>query len=127
MIVNAMLGTILWTSYGEASQSLELHLGNYTVLNTALSGAVAGACQAIAAAPAENVRILLEHGFGGHTWSCAWKEVFKENVGVSTPQSRPTRLQDARQLRGWLQDVGQMAGRGWNGWGWGVAKDTLGK
>ncbi|KAH9484144.1 hypothetical protein JR316_0003624 [Psilocybe cubensis] len=123
MIINAILGTILWTSYGEASKGLEPHLKNHSILNTALSGAIAGACQAVAAAPADNVRLLLEHGFGGHTWSCAWKEVFKN---ASTTQSRPARLQDVRQLRGWLQDVGQMAGRGWNGWGWGVAKDTLG-
>jgi len=126
MIVNASLGLVLWNTYGEANTLLQPYLINYNVWNAAMSGAIAGACQAVAAAPAENVRILLEHGFGGHSWSCAWREVFREkNVGSSVTSK--AQLQDIRRLRGWLQEVGQMAGRGWNGWGWGLGKDTIGQ
>ncbi|KAF8163169.1 hypothetical protein B0H34DRAFT_311174 [Crassisporium funariophilum] len=124
MIVNAFLGTILWGVYGEASSRLEPYLDNRMLLN-AVAGGMAGASQAIVAAPAENVRILLEHGFGGHSWSCAWKEVFREKV-ITVNSSASNQLQDVRQLRSWLQEVGQLAGRGWNGWGWTCGKDACG-
>lgn len=122
MIVNAMLGTILWTTYGEANRRLEATLPNHAVLNVMISGALAGACQAFAAAPAENARILLEHGFGGHSWSCAWKEIFQTGNSGNNHTTR----RDLRQIRGWFHEVGHMAGRGWNGWGYGLGKDTLG-
>ncbi|KAF9483857.1 hypothetical protein BDN70DRAFT_903977 [Pholiota conissans] len=126
MIVNASLGSVLWGAYGEASERLDPFLSTHSLSNSALSGAIAGASQAIVAAPAENVRILLERGVAGHSWSCAWKEVFREK-GISLASTAGTQnLQDIRQLRGWLQEVGQMAGRGWNGWGWGLGKDTFG-
>jgi hypothetical protein len=92
---------------------------------TAISGAVAGGMQAIAAAPAENVRLVLEGG-SGHAWSHAWKEVFQGTVSIPH-SSRQQNLQDIRQIRKWMKDVGDMAGRGWDGWGWGVAKDTCGE
>lgn len=126
MIVNASLGAVLWGAYAEASEQLDPYLSNRSLSNSAVSGAIAGASQAIVAAPAENVRILLEHGITGHSWSCAWKEVFREKGISSAAPIESRNLQDIRQLRGWLQEVGQMAGRGWNGWGWGVGKDTFG-
>ena len=126
IIVNASLGAVLWGSYGEANKILEPYLSAHSLLNSAMSGAIAGASQAIVAAPAENVRILLEQGFGGHSWSCAWKEIFHKEVIQSTSSAQPPSMQEIRQLRGWLQEVGQMAGRGWNGWGWCVGKDTFG-
>ena len=125
MLVNAGLGTVLWTAYGETSSTLEPFLPTQTLPNAAVSGAVAGACQAVVAAPAENVRLLLEQGFNGHSWSCAWKEVFREKV--DTPKAGVQPLNEIRQLRNWMQDVGQMAGRGWEGWGWGCAKDAVGE
>lgn len=123
MAVNALLGTVLWGTYAQASRSLEPHLEN-SILNAAISGGVAGACQAIVAAPAENVRILLDSGFKGHSWSCAWKEVFRETTVVHNPAT--SNLRDIRQIRGWLQEVSQMAGRGWNGWGYTLCKDGCG-
>lgn len=124
MAVNALLGSVLWGTYTEASRFLESHLENHT-LNTAISGGIAGASQAIVAAPVENVRILLTSGFQGHSWSCAWKEVFLETTTVRNHPAR--KLQDIRQIRSWLQDVSQMAGRGWNGWGYTFCKDGCGQ
>ncbi|KIM49260.1 hypothetical protein M413DRAFT_101981 [Hebeloma cylindrosporum] len=126
MLVNATLGTVLWGAYGETSKRLEPSLGSHSLANSAISGAVAGASQALVAAPAENVKFILEHGLVGHSWTCVWKEVLRDK-NVSRPTDATSiRLQDIRQLRGWLQEVGSMAGRGWNGWGWGCAKDTFG-
>lgn len=124
MLVNAALGTVLWAAYGETSSQLDSFLPSQTLVNSAMSGAVAGACQAVVAAPAENVRLLLERGFHGHSWTCAWKEVFHSRVEI--PKAK-TQLNDMRQLRIWMHDVGQMAGRGWEGWGWGCAKDAVGE
>jgi len=90
----------------------------------ALAGAVAGGMQACIAAPAENVRLVLE---GGMTqgWSPAWKEVFR---GTTHPPhvTKEQKMQEIRQVRAWMRDVKNMAGRGWNGWGWGFAKDICG-
>lgn len=127
MIVNAGLGAVLWGSYAEAGDLLEPWLGEHSLSNAAVSGAIAGASQAIVAAPAENVRLLLEQGFGASSWSCAWKEVFRAGLVPATLRTSSEKLHEIRQLRGWFNDVGQMAGRGWNGWGWGCAKDTIGK
>jgi hypothetical protein len=90
----------------------------------AISGAVAGGAQAIVAAPAENVRLAIERGAGGG-WSHAWKEVLR-----GTAPNQPTgsaSLRELRQVRSWMLDVRNMAGRGWNGWGWGLAKDVCGE
>ncbi|KAF8919345.1 hypothetical protein CPB85DRAFT_1278680 [Mucidula mucida] len=110
MAVNAVLGTVLWTTYGEASTALDPYIGHHPTATAALSGAFAGGAQALVAAPAENARLLLEGGTVYHSWSHAWKETMEE----------------ARQVRSWMKDVGDMAGRGWDGWGWGLAKDMCG-
>ncbi|KAG7453011.1 uncharacterized protein BT62DRAFT_977494 [Guyanagaster necrorhizus] len=121
MMVNAVLGTVLWTTYGEASATLEPYLGSHPIVNAALSGAIAGGAQAVVAAPAENVRLLLEGGSVYHSWSHAWKEVFR-GTHLIPSASR----EEIREVRSWMRDVGDMAGRGWDGWGWGCAKDMCG-
>ncbi|KAG6891334.1 hypothetical protein C0992_008788 [Termitomyces sp. T32_za158] len=124
MLVNAMLGTILWGTYAEVFPLIELHMRHHPILCAGLSGGVAGGIQALLAAPAENVRILLEGGSGGSSWSKAWKEVFQGTRSRSI--SKKEDIEDIRRLRAWMKDVGDMAGRGWNGWGWGFGKDICG-
>lgn len=127
MVLNAGLGTVLWTTYGEAYSYLSSGTGGDSVPTAAMAGACAGACQALLAAPAENVRIVLEGGSGGHSsWSCVWKEVFQSRVSPSSTSTHE-KLQEIRELRSWLRDVGEMAGRGWDGWRWGCAKDACGE
>ncbi len=126
MLVNAALGTVLWGTYGEASNRLEPYFTSHSLSNAAVSGAISGACQAVVAAPAENVRLILEAGFGGHSWSCAWKEVFREKASSSV-NATTRQMNEIRHWRSWFQEVGQMAGRGWEGWGWGCAKDAVGQ
>ena len=92
-------------------------------MTAAISGAVAGGAQAVVAAPAENVRLAIERGTGGG-WSHAWKEVLR---GTALDQPTATGLRELRQVRSWMMDVRDMAGRGWNGWGWGLAKDVCGE
>lgn len=126
MLVNALLGTVLWTAYAESSSVIEPYLDSYPIMIAGLSGGIAGGLQAVVAAPAENVRLLLEGGSGSyHSWSHAWKVVFK-GTEIQEPASRERKMKDARQVRRWMKDVGDMAGRGWNGWGWGLAKDITG-
>ncbi|KDQ60663.1 hypothetical protein JAAARDRAFT_125449 [Jaapia argillacea MUCL 33604] len=125
MMVNAFLGTVLWTTYSECSQLLEARMNLHPLGVTALSGAVAGGVQAIAAAPAENVRLVIEGGTPRSCWSHAWKEVFRGTEG-STASSRQRQIHEAREVRQWMKEVGEMAGRGWNGWGFGCAKDICG-
>lgn len=124
MLVNTLLGTILWTTYAETSKSIETCFGQHPILCAGLAGGVAGGTQALFAAPAENFRIALEGRPGGSTWLNAWKEVFRDTR--DTFRSRNGDIEDIRQLRGWLKDVGDMAGRGWTGWGWGFGKDVCG-
>ncbi|KAG8895337.1 hypothetical protein FRB99_000630 [Tulasnella sp. 403] len=107
-----------------------------------MSGAVAGTIHAIAGAPADNVRLLLEggshrldfHGTGSG-WRQAWLEVFRkvDHVGpphiehgqvVSSIGSLKTR-REAREFRAWMKEVKGMA-RGWDGMWWGCGKDALG-
>lgn len=125
MLVNALLGTVLWTTYAEASGIIAPYLGQHPTIVAGLSGGIAGGFQAVVAAPAENVRLLLEGGSGYHSWSHAWKDVFK-GTEPRWPVSRKQKMEDARQVRRWMTEVGDMAGRGWNGWGWGCAKDITG-
>ncbi|KAJ3741801.1 hypothetical protein DFH05DRAFT_249899 [Lentinula detonsa] len=125
MLVNTLLGTVLWTTYTEASKVIEPHLPRHPTMTAALSGAIAGGFQAIVAAPAENVRLLFEGGFGYHSWSHAWKDVFR-GTELRGTTSRMENIEDARQVRRWMKEVGDMAGRGWNGWYWGCAKDMTG-
>lgn len=125
-MVNALLGTVLWTTYATTFSTLEPYLGHNPTITAAISGTIAGGMQALVAAPAENVRLVLEGGSAGHSWSHAWKEVFQGTFApLST--SKHQKMQDIRQLRTWMKDVGEMAGRGWDGWGWGCAKDMCGK
>ncbi|KAI0934235.1 hypothetical protein AcV5_006146 [Taiwanofungus camphoratus] len=127
MVVNGVLGFVLWSTYSKVSDTLDPYLSSYPITLAAISGASAGGMQALIAAPAENVRLALE-GTSSATargWSHAWKEVFRG----TQPQSSAPRLSqvhEARQVRDWMKDVGEMAGRGWDGWGWGCAKDICG-
>ena len=124
MLVNAFLGTVLWTTYTETLNAIEPHFVHYPTLCAGLSGAVAGGTQALLAAPAENVRMTLQGGPEGSPWPKAWKEVFR---GTETlHRSKKTDIAEIRQLRIWMKEVGEMAGRGWNGWGWGLGKDICG-
>lgn len=123
MVINALLGVVLWETYAVSSKQLEPHLGAHPTTIAALSGGAAGGMQALVAAPAENVRILLERGSGG-SWSHAWKDVFRGTLPISSSTSQ---RENVRQVRDWMKEVGEMAGRGWDGWGWGLCKDIVGE
>lgn len=124
------------------------------VVVAAISGAGAGAIQAVAGAPAENVRLLMERGaFNTETsvsgWRHAWKAVFVDTSDQSLNRNGvPVRmkLSDAREAKIFVSELREMAGRGmfilndhyscsvdhfhisgWNGWGWGLAKDVCGE
>ncbi|EPQ58382.1 hypothetical protein GLOTRDRAFT_37305 [Gloeophyllum trabeum ATCC 11539] len=125
MVVNAILGTVLWASYAEASLLLESRLQGHPLISTALSGGIAGGMQAVVAAPVENVRLVLEGGSSAGSWGHAWKEVFR-GTHSQTSQISKKKIQDARMYRHWMREVKGMAGRGWDGWGWGCAKDICG-
>uniref|UniRef100_D8PVU4 Mitochondrial carrier protein n=1 Tax=Schizophyllum commune (strain H4-8 / FGSC 9210) TaxID=578458 RepID=D8PVU4_SCHCM len=126
IMVNALLGSVLWTVYAETSSSLDPYIGHHPTLTAAISGAVAGGAQALVAAPAENVRMVLEGGkLDGHSWSYAWKEVFR-STRAAPVTSKAREIEEAREVRTWMREVGEMAGRGWDGWGWGCAKDICG-
>lgn len=125
MMVNLVLGSVLWTTYTEASTRFGPHLDSQVSV-AALSGAMAGGAQALVAAPAENVRFVLEGGSPATGWSHAWKEVFR-GTRTSLPLSKRDELHEARQIRDWMREVSDMAGRGWDGWKWGVAKDACGR
>ncbi|KAF9453269.1 hypothetical protein P691DRAFT_793069 [Macrolepiota fuliginosa MF-IS2] len=122
MIVNAMLGTVLWTTYAETYSVVEPTMQNHPIVGAAVSGGIAGGVQALVAAPAENVRLAIEGGRAGHSWTQAWRSMMR-NSPRALQESRGTQLQEVRELRKWMAEVGEMAGRGWSGWGWGCAKD----
>lgn len=122
LMINTVLGTILWTNYSLASSALSRRIDEPIVVS-ALAGAFAGGTQAIAAAPAENVRILLEGGAEHAKWSTAWKEVFRAESPLVTPNETRS---EARKVRQWMSEVRGMAGRGWDGWRWTLAKDSCG-
>lgn len=101
--------------------------------------------QSIVGAPADNLRILLEDGISsksldGHSgWRDAWKKIFRgaeplnprpEHLSVagSRPNNtaRASARRQARDVKRWMNEVKGMAGRGWDGWGWGCAKDVVG-
>jgi hypothetical protein len=73
------------------------------------------------AAPAENVRIILEGGSAQGNWRNVWREVFRGTV----PGTFTTK--EARETQAWMHEVRGMVGRGWEGWRVGVAKDIVGK
>jgi len=139
IIVNTLLGVVLWESYSISSSHLEALLPDHPIAIAAASGAIAGGCQSVAAAPAENVRIVLEStkkvdavkavlGRLGHVpdthsgWMHAWKQVF---VGHQ-PLAEATTREEVRELSRWAQEIKGLAGRGWDGWTWGCAKDMVG-
>ncbi|KAF8581218.1 hypothetical protein K439DRAFT_1636374 [Ramaria rubella] len=93
----------------------------------AISGGCAGSVQALAAAPAENVRIVLEGGQARGSWSVAWREVFSGTESLASHSPEPARHRDeVRKIRHWVREVRGMAGKGWQGLGFGVAKDSCG-
>lgn len=124
LLVNAVLGTVLWTAYSESSSVLSGE-GVHPIATAAISGAIAGGAQAIVAAPVENARLAIEGGIGGGGWSHAWKEVLRGTVQDQSTEKKG--LHEIRQVRGWMMEVRDMAGRGWNGWGWGLTKDVCGE
>ena len=105
---------------------IEPHLAAHPTTRAAVSGALAGGAQALVAAPAENMRFALEGTSSATGWHDAWREVFLKTE-PTTPIPRAEQLSEARQVRDWMREVGEMAGRGWDGWGWGCAKDICGK
>ena len=123
LLVNAVLGTVLWTAYSQSSSllsgrdSLEAH----PIATAAISGAIAGGAQAIVAAPVENARMAIEGGTAGGRWSYAWKEVVFGSV------RNQLNRHERKQIRSWMEELRDMAGRGWTGWGWGLAKDVCGR
>lgn len=128
LLVNTGLGTILWTTYSVAATELQDHV-HHPVLASGLAGSIAGGAQALAAAPAENVRILLEGGAEHARWSQVWKSVFRASEQAAEhPQDSHDSISrtDARKLRGWVKEIRDMAGEGWSGWRWTVAKDSCG-
>ncbi|KAJ7184271.1 hypothetical protein C8R46DRAFT_455907 [Mycena filopes] len=124
MAVNALLGTVLWASYSEASAVLQPHLGAHPTSMAALAGALAGGTQAVVSAPAENVRLLVEGGTAKNSWSHAWKAVFRGSAPSTS--SRNETIEEIRKVRNWMKEVGDMAGRGWNGLGYTLGKDVTG-
>lgn len=86
-----------------------------------LSGAGAGAIQAMGGAPAENARILMEQGVfhperSVSGWRHAWKEVFSRSQYPLQPSSgteaRIQQIREMREVRDWVHEVREMAGRG---------------
>ena len=125
MLVNGLLGVVLWQTYTEVSNRLEPHLSDNPTVLAAISGAAAGGAQAVIAAPAENMRFALEGTSAATGWHDAWREVFLKTE-PAVPMARAEQFHEARQVRDWMREVGDMAGRGWDGWGWGCAKDICG-
>ncbi|KAG8828945.1 hypothetical protein FRC17_007290 [Serendipita sp. 399] len=136
LAVNTILGAVLWESYGYSASHIEKVVPNHPIIIAASSGAIAGGCQSIAAAPAENVRLILEghakdpvHALltkpehSAHSgWLNAWKQVFQGNEPVAHASTR----EEVRELNKWISEVKGMAGRGWDGWAWGCSKDMCG-
>ncbi|KAH9945970.1 uncharacterized protein BXZ73DRAFT_86194 [Epithele typhae] len=125
ILVNGLLGLVLWSTYTEVSTALDSHMSNYPTAVAAISGGVAGGAQALLAAPAENMRFALEGTSAATGWHDAWREVFLKTE-PTVPIGRSQQLHEARQVHHWMREVGEMAGRGWEGWGWGCMKDICG-
>ena len=99
-------------------------MDSYTVVS-AISGSAAGFVQALAGAPADNVRSLMERGVyhsekSVSGWRHAWKEVFRNTeptvaVGnVKEKTQAPQTIKEIREIRNWVKEVRGMAGRGVN-------------
>jgi hypothetical protein len=142
LAVNTLLGVVLWESYGLSSEHLEKLYPHHPIMVAATSGAIAGGCQSLMAAPAENVRIILEAGARAkgdpvktilekpgqipntHSgWMHAWKQVFQGPQPLAKAETR----EEIRELNRWTKEIKSMAGRGWDGWAWGCGKDMCGE
>jgi hypothetical protein len=75
----------------------------------------------MAGAPAENARILMEQGVfhsekSVSGWRHAWKEVFLRTESPLRPSSgaetRVQQIREMREVREWVREVREMAGRG---------------
>ncbi|KAF8717827.1 hypothetical protein RHS02_09318, partial [Rhizoctonia solani] len=133
LLVNTCLGTILFTTYSYTYDTIhheDTHLNS--TIASAIAGATAGAVQSIAGAPAENVRLYIEGDTTGKQtsvqgWRQAWKDVFRDSDQSGMERDRKALRREARATRNWAREVAGMSmGRGWEGWGWSCAKDTLG-
>ncbi|KXN90543.1 hypothetical protein AN958_04215, partial [Leucoagaricus sp. SymC.cos] len=122
MVVNTMLGTVLWTTYAKTSIIVEPLMQDRSAMAAAVSGGIAGGIQALVAAPAENLRLAIQGGTSAQSWMQAWRSMMR-STSVASRDLRATQLKEFRETRKWMQDVSEMAGRSWNGWGWGCAKD----
>ncbi|PVG03062.1 hypothetical protein CPB86DRAFT_779955 [Serendipita vermifera] len=141
LAVNTLLGVVLWESYGLSSEHLEKMYPHHPIMVAATSGAIAGGCQSLMAAPAENVRIILEARSGAKVdpiktllekpaqipnthsgWMHAWKQVFQGPQPLAKAETR----EEIRELNRWTKEIKSMAGRGWDGWAWGCGKDMCG-
>lgn len=157
LIINTVLGTLLFTSYTTINSSISKHNPDASTTRkfalafppaslslrhhssdrddgvasvvAGISGASAGAIQAIAGAPAENVRVLMESGAIHSTsvsgWRYAWREVFlrTRDGGASTfssalsngnggAHSTPLKLSDIREAKLFVRELRAMCGRG---------------
>ncbi|KAJ1307415.1 hypothetical protein OPQ81_001517 [Rhizoctonia solani] len=105
LLVNTCLGTILFSTYTYVYDEVhrEIFCSSSTAAS-AIAGATAGAVQSIVGAPAENIQ--------------------------ADPKEQETQKafrREARATREWMREVSSMSmSRGWEGWGWSCAKDTLG-
>ncbi|KAF8509667.1 hypothetical protein BU17DRAFT_56002, partial [Hysterangium stoloniferum] len=128
LLVNVLLRMVLWTTYSEAMSVLSAYSPALSPIAVeAISGSCVGSVQVLAAAPAENVRIVLEGGKTQGSWSVAWKEVFAGTEPLVSEPLQPTQHhEEAREVREWVREVRGMAGRGWQGLGFGIAKDSFG-
>ncbi|CAE6495417.1 unnamed protein product, partial [Rhizoctonia solani] len=130
---NTCLGAILFTTYTHVYDVVhrESFCPNSTAAS-AIAGATGGAVQSIVGAPAENVRLYLEGGMTGKQtsvqgWRQAWKEVFVDSSRSEGTRDREALRREARATREWMREVADMSmTRGWEGWRWSCAKDTLG-
>ncbi|CAE6479186.1 unnamed protein product [Rhizoctonia solani] len=133
LLVNTCLGTILFTTYTHTYDAVhrESFCSNSTAAS-AIAGATAGAVQSIIGAPAENVRLYLEGDMTGKQtsvqgWRQAWKDVFVDSSRLEETRNREALRREARATREWMREVAEMSmSRGWEGWRWSCAKDTLG-
>ncbi|KAG9040250.1 hypothetical protein FRB95_000179 [Tulasnella sp. JGI-2019a] len=153
LLINSVLGVVLFESFTISHEVLkEMYPNTSSILLASTSGAITGCAHAIAGAPAENVRLILEGhkpsllvpnnaaGMSQHAgWRSAWMEVFRQGVEhvdvptkpapvttpVAVPKMSAKTRREYREFRGWMKDVKSMA-RGWDGMGWGCAKDGVG-
>lgn len=122
-MINTALGSCLWFVYAETHKQINQHLEHkHTTAVAAIAGGVAGGVQAVLAAPAENIRVILEGGSIHGDWRNVWREAFQG----TDPKLNGMKTREAREAQAWMHEVRGMVGRGWEGWRIGVAKDIVG-